>query len=191
MDPRFKVAFFDSKPYMRKMFEEQNTYDYAFRFYESKLSSETVSIAAGADAVCVFVNDTVDAAVVEELHGMNIDMVALYCAGFNNIDLDACKKHAVSVARVPAYSPYAVAEHAVALAMTLNRQTHRANNRVREGNFSLSGLVGFDMHGRTVGVIGTGKIGKCAISIFKGFGCSVIAYDAYPNEAAAHELGFE
>ena len=191
LDHRFKIAFFDNKSYMQRAFEQANDSRYSLRFFESRLSEETVSLAAGCQAVCVFVNDTVDAEVIEELHGMGIDMIALRCAGYNNVDLEACERLGVSVARVPAYSPYAVAEHAVALMLTLNRRTHRASNRIREGNFSLSGFVGFDMHGRTAGVIGTGKIGKCAMRILSGFGCRVLAYDKFPDDAFAKEIGAE
>ncbi len=176
-DDRLKVAVFDSKPYTKQVFEEQNNNKYAFKFFKSRLNIDTVSLASGFKVVCVFVNDKIDSEVVEELSRLGVEKIALRCAGYNNVDLKACKKNNVSVARVPAYSPYSVAEHAVALMMALNRHIHRANNRIREGNFSLEGLVGFDMHGKTVGIIGTGKIGKCTIDILLGFGCKVLVYN--------------
>ena len=188
MDNRFKIAFFDSKPYMEKVFSKCNIYNYSFSFFQTKLNSKTVSLAAGFNAVCVFVNDKLDENVIAELKSIGISLIVLRCAGFNNVDLAACKKHNVTVARVPAYSPYAVAEHAVALMMTLNRRMHRANNRVREGNFSLNGFVGFDMHGKTAGIIGAGKIGRCALSILSGFGCRLLAYDPFPNPDVEKEI---
>jgi len=187
VDQRFRIAFFDSKPYMVDAFKESNRDRFAIQYLEPKLTYDTVSLAAGASAVCIFVNDTADEPVLQELASMNVRMVALRCAGYNNVDLAACKRLGISVARVPAYSPYAVAEHAVALMMALNRKIHRAHNRIREGNFSLNGLVGFDMHGKTAGVVGTGKIGKCVISILRGFGCSVLAYDKFPDAEFARQ----
>ena len=185
MDRRFRIAFFDTKPYMREIFEARNDHRYAISFIESRLSMETVSLARSAKAVCVFVNDTVDARVVEELHGLGIGLIVLRCAGYNNVDLKACERCGIAVLRVPAYSPHAVAEHAAALMMTLNRKVHRANNRVREGNFSLDGLEGFDVYGKTAGIVGAGKIGRCLIDIMLGFGCEVTVYDAYPDPALA------
>jgi len=190
-DRRFCVAFFDAKSYMETAFKACNPHGYDIRFLEPRLSRQTVSLAAGADVVCVFVNDSLDAAVIEELSAMDIKMIALRCAGYNNVDLKACEKHGVSAARVPAYSPYAVAEHAIAMMMTVNRRTHRANNRVREGNFSLEGLVGFDVHGKTAGVVGTGKIGKCAANILAGFGCRLLAYDKFQDKDFAAGIGME
>jgi D-lactate dehydrogenase len=194
LDRRFRVAFFDSKPYIRQAFDEaleQGEYALNIHHLEPRLSPETVSLAAGSDAVCVFVNDNVNEEVVEELAALDIKLIALRCAGYNNVDLAACAQHGVSVARVPAYSPYAVAEHAVAMMMTLNRRTHRANGRVREGNFSLDGLVGFDVHGKTVGVVGTGKIGCCFTQIMAGFGCRLLGYDKFPNQDLAARTGLE
>lgn len=185
MDKRFRIAFFDTKPYTRTVFDAQNQNRYAISFLETRLSLNTASLAHGAKAVCVFVNDTVDAKVVEALHEMGVGLIALRCAGFNNVDLKACAARNITVLRVPAYSPYAVAEHAVALIMTLNRKTHRAYNRVREGNFSLDGLVGFDLYQKTVGIVGAGKIGRCLIDILLGFGCQVVVYDAYKDPALA------
>jgi D-lactate dehydrogenase len=186
---RFRIAFFDSKPYMKKVFRERNRYDYALEFFAPRLSSQTVAMAAGFQVVCVFVNDQLDAAVIGGLRDLGVGLIALRCAGFNNVDLAACQRHGLSVTRVPAYSPYAVAEHAVALMLALNRRVHRASNRVREGNFSLAGLVGFDMHGKTAGVVGTGKIGRCLLSILAGFGCRLLAYDTYPDAKLTQQLG--
>jgi D-lactate dehydrogenase len=189
VDRRLKIAFFDSKPYMKEAFTGNNKYDFSFLYYESRLTRETVSLAAGSNAVCVFVNDLVDAEVVDELASMGIKKIALRCAGFNNVDLGECEKLGVSVTRVPAYSPYAVAEHAVALMMALNRRIHKATVRVREGNFSLSGLVGFDVHGKTAGIIGAGKIGKCLLSILKGFGCRLLVFDPLAEKTMEAEFG--
>ena len=158
-------------------------------YHDFRLVSTNASSAEGCVAVCVFVNDKVDRACLEVLSGSGVKLVALRCAGFNNVDLDAAKELGVSVVRVPAYSPHAVAEHAVALLLTLNRKIHRAYNRVRELNFSLGGLVGFDLHGKTVGIMGTGKIGRCAAQIFRGFGCEVLAYDPSPQDQWAEENG--
>ena len=185
-DQRFKIGFFDSKHYMTDVFTERNANRFAIHFHEARLSSSTVALAAGCNAVCVFVNDTVDRPVIEELAEMGVALIALRCAGFNNVELDAAIERGVSVVRVPAYSPHAVAEHAVALMLALNRKIHRASNRVRENNFSLDGLVGFNMQGRTVGVVGTGQIGVCAANILLGFGCRILAYDVAPNPALAN-----
>jgi D-lactate dehydrogenase len=141
--------------------------------------------------VCAFVNDSIDAEVVEELNRMGIELIALRCAGFNNVDIEACEKYGINVVRVPAYSPYAVAEHTIALIMALNRHIHKANNRIREGNFSLDGLVGFDMYQKTVGILGTGKIGKCLIDILLGFGCKILAYDKFPDKVIAQMKSVE
>jgi D-lactate dehydrogenase len=155
----------------------------ALTFTEASLSRETVSLARGCDAVCIFVNDKADAEVIGLLAEYGVKLIALRCAGFNNVDLQAAKENGLCVVRVPGYSPYAVAEHTVALVLALNRKIHRAHNRVREGNFSLQGLLGFDLHGKQVGIIGTGRIGQIAATIFRnGFGCEVLAYDLYPNE---------
>jgi D-lactate dehydrogenase len=182
VDSRLKIAFFDSKPYTEETFQEKNAEKFAQRFYESRLSLDTVSLAEGFQIVCAFVNDTIDEPVVRRLGSMGVQMIAMRCAGYNNVDLKVCKELGISVANVPAYSPHAVAEHAVALMLTLNRKVHRAHNRVRESNFSLNGLVGFDMHGKTVGIIGAGKIGQCLIEIMAGFGCTVLVYDRAPRE---------
>jgi len=175
-----KFAFFDTKPYDRTYFDKYGKENgTAFKYYETKLNEDTVGLANGVDGVCVFVNDTVNAAVIDKLYEMGVKVVALRCAGFNNVDL----KHAqgkVHVLRVPAYSPYAVAEHAMALLLTSIRRIHKAYIRSRDFNFSLSGLTGFDLHGKTVGVIGTGKIGRVFIDICRGFGMKVLCYDIYP-----------
>lgn len=186
---RSKIAFFDSKPFMEGIFRERNQSGYAISFLESRLSGETVALAGGFGVVCVFVNDTVDSAVAEGLQRAGVGLIALRCAGHNNVDLAACERHGLSVARVPAYSPHAVAEHAVALMLTLNRRIHQAHNRVREGNFSLNGLVGFDMFGKTAGIIGTGKIGKCVANILAGFGCRLLGYDSYRDTSLTDRLG--
>jgi D-lactate dehydrogenase len=175
------IAFYDTKPYDRDFFARPApTEPLAWRFHEFRLNADTASTAHGAEAVCVFVNDHLDRPCLESLAALGVKMVALRCAGFNNVDLAAAKALGMAVTRVPAYSPHAVAEHAVALLLTLNRKIHRAYNRVRELNFSLSGLVGFDLHGKTVGVAGTGRIGRATARIFRGFGCRVLAYDPIP-----------
>lgn len=176
-----KTAFFSTKPYDKEYFEKQNK-DHKLTFFEVSLNESSVKLAQGFDAICVFVNDKVNAAVIDKLADFGIKLIALRCAGFNNIDLIATKKANMSVVRVPAYSPHAVAEHAVALILTLNRKTHKAYNRVREGNFSLEKLIGFDLFQKTVGVIGTGKIGEAFARIMLGFGCNVLAYDIFENQ---------
>ncbi|MEI9895366.1 MAG: 2-hydroxyacid dehydrogenase [Chthoniobacter sp.] len=176
------VAFFSTKKYDRSSFLAANAERHTLRFLDPHLTVETVALARGADAVCAFVNDTLDAGVIEELSALGVRFIALRCAGFNNVDLPEAARLGIAVGRVPSYSPHAVAEYTVALMLTLNRQTHRAHNRVREGNFSLEGLLGFDFHGRTVGLIGTGKIGAITAKILLGFGCEVIAYDPFPNK---------
>lgn len=184
------VAFYDTKPYDREYFERAvDAEKLRCQFHEFRLTSETAASVNGAQAVCVFVNDRLDAACLKQLHAAGVRLVALRCAGFNNVDLAAAKSLGLAVVRVPAYSPHAVAEHAIALLLALNRKIHRAYNRVREHNFSLSGLVGFDLHGKTVGVVGTGKIGKIAAQIFRGFGTDVLAYDPSPAPEWAAPLG--
>ena len=177
-----KIAFFDTKPYDKETF--LRFADRAeFKFFETKLNEDTVDLARGFDAVCVFVNDTVDAAVIDRLQAMGIRALALRCAGFNNVDM----KHAygkLHVFRVPAYSPYAVAEHTIAMLLTSIRRIHKAYIRTRDFNFSLNGMTGFDLHGKTVGVIGTGRIGRVFIDICRGFGMKVLAYDKYPAKDA-------
>ena len=188
--PLAKVAFYDTKPYDHIFFDPHaKQAGIKLQYHEFRLSEANAVSAKGAAAVCVFVNDMVDEACLSALSEMGIKLVALRCAGFNNIDLEAAKSHGIKVVRVPAYSPYSVAEHTVGLLLTLNRKIHRAYNRVRELNFSLSGLVGFDLHGKTVGILGTGKIGKIAAQIFRGFGCKVLAYDLFPDPTWAEKHG--
>jgi D-lactate dehydrogenase len=186
---RFAVAVFDTKSYDRTFLSAAAGEDVALHYFETRLRAETVELARGFPAVCVFVNDQLGAEVVARLAEGGTRLVALRCAGFNNVDLEAADRHGVSVARVPGYSPHAVAEHTVAMILTLNRKTHRAYQRVRDGNFSLQGLTGFDLHGRTAGVVGLGKIGRCLAEILRGFGMEVLAYDAYPDEAYAERTG--
>lgn len=175
-----KMAFFDTKPYEQKVFEEWCDEHVEITFMEHKLNPQTVESAKGFDVVCAFVNDNLNAEVLKELNAFGVKIIAMRCAGYNNVDLKALGN--LKVVRVPAYSPYAVAEHAMALLLTLNRKTHKAYNRTREFNFSLSGLTGMDLHGKTMGVIGTGKIGRVFIDICRGFGLQVIAYDPFPQE---------
>ena len=177
-----KIAFFDAKPYDKPSFDKYGEeYGIKIKYFETKLNEDTVDLANGYDCVCVFVNDTVNAAVIDRLCEMGIKIIALRCAGFNNVDM----KHAfgkIHVLRVPAYSPYAVAEHTMALLLTSIRRIHKAYIRTRDFNFSLAGLTGFDLHGKTVGVIGTGRIGRVFIDICRGFGMKVLAYDKFPAE---------
>jgi len=175
------IAFFSTQPYDKEYFERQNQ-QHQLTFFEAQLNEQTVNLAKGCEAVCAFVNDKLNAAVIKSLAGLGVKLIALRSAGFNNVDLAAAKENTIAVVRVPAYSPHAVAEHAVALMMTLNRKTHKAYNRVREGNFSLDRLTGFDLFGKTVGVIGTGKIGQCFAHIMVGFGCKVLAFDLLANK---------
>jgi D-lactate dehydrogenase len=186
------TAVFDTKPYDREQFAgESADRRIAWRFLDFRLTAESAPSAKGAQAVCVFVNDTLDRSCLEVLAAQGVKLVALRCTGFNNVDVAAAAALGVAVTRVPNYSPYAVAEHAVALLLTLNRKVHRAFNRVRELNFSLSGLVGFDLHGKTTGIVGTGKIGRIAARILRGFGMRVLATDPFPDAAWAIELGVE
>ena len=175
-----KVAFYDAKAYDVPSFEKYGKLrDVEIKFLETKLSADTAELARGCEAVCVFVNDTVDAEVIDRLYEIGVRLIALRCAGYNNVDVE----HAygkIHVVHVPAYSPYAVAEHAMALLLTSIRRIHKAYNRTRDFNFSLNGLTGFDLHGKTIGVIGTGKIGRILIDISRGFGMNVIAYDLFP-----------
>ncbi|MDN3649757.1 2-hydroxyacid dehydrogenase [Reinekea marina] len=176
-----RVAVFSSKPYDENHLIQANKHNHHFSFFESHLDETTVALSQGFDAVCCFVNDTLNADVIKHLEDNGIKLIAMRCAGFNNVDLEAAQKANITVTRVPEYSPYAVAEHAVALILALNRNIHRAYNRVRENNYALDGLMGFDLHGKTIGVIGTGKIGLAFIKIMRGFGCTVNCYDPYPN----------
>ncbi len=176
-----KIAFFDTKPYDKLTFEKHaKEYGFDIKYFETKLNEDTAELANGFDAVCAFVNDTVNDKVIDKFHEMGIRVLALRCAGFNQVDV----KHAygkLHVLRVPAYSPYAVAEHAIALLLTSVRRIHKAYIRSKDFNFSLTGLTGFDLHGKTVGVIGTGKIGKVFMNICRGFGMKILAYDKFPD----------
>ena len=189
MERGLRVAFFHAVPSRNRQYLAHNDHHYVMRFFEPRLSLDTVALAMGFRVIVVSANDRVDRPVVDELASLGVEMIDLRCAGFNNVDLEACETHEMSVARVPAYSPYAVAEHSIALMMGLNRCIHRADHRVREGNFSLEGLQGFDMHGKTVGVVGTGKIGECALTILKGFGCRLLTHDPYPKPSLVDTLG--
>ena len=175
-----KIAFFDTKEYDRSAFSEVKPEDMEFKFFETRLTPDSVELAKGSDAVCVFVNDEVSEPVIDRLYELGVKAVALRCAGYNNVDVKHCfgKLH---VFHVPAYSPYAVAEHAMALLLTSIRRIHKAYIRTRDFNFSLNNLTGFDLHGKTVGVVGTGKIGRIFISICRGFGMKVLAYDKFPS----------
>ena len=177
------IAFFSTKKYDQDFFDSTNTdFNHQLTFFETALNKHTASLTKDYNAVCVFVNDDLNAATIEKLAKNGVQLIALRCAGFNNVDLKAAAEKNIKVVRVPAYSPQAVAEHAVALILTLNRKTHKAYNRVRENNFSLEKLTGFNLYGKTVGVIGTGIIGQCFAKIMLGFGCKVLAYDIKPNE---------
>lgn len=176
----YKIAFFSAKEYDIQSFSNSQLFsEFEIKFFETGLTEDTVNLAVGFDAVCVFVNDSIDETLIDALVGCGIRLIALRCAGYNNINIEYAKGK-VNIVRVPAYSPHAVAEHAMALLLTSIRRIHRAYNRTREFNFSLNGLMGFDLHGKTIGVVGTGKIGRVFIDICKGFGMDVIAYDKYP-----------
>lgn len=177
-----RIAFFSTKPYDREYFSgDSQTADHTLKYFAPRLTEETRPLAIGFECICVFVNDVLDRATIKELAANGLELITLRCAGFNNVDLEAAAEFGVSVVRVPAYSPNAVAEHTVGLMLALNRSLHRAFNRVREGNFALDGLLGFDFCGRTVGVIGTGRIGAVLCRIMRGFDCKVIAYDVNQN----------
>ena len=179
-----KLAFFDTKSYDIPGFDRYGIpAGVEIKYFEPNLNRDTVTLATGFDAVCVFVNDTVDAVVVDKLHQLGVKAIVLRCAGFNNVDIKACEGK-LRVFRVPAYSPHAVAEHAMALLLTINRRTHKAYIRTRDFNFSLQGLAGFDLYGKTVGIVGTGKIGRVFADICKGFGMKILAYDKFPNPDA-------
>lgn len=178
-----RIAVFNTKPYDRTFLEEANKqFEHELTYFEPRLTNETSSLARDFDAVCVFVNDVLDTEVQQRLADFGVKCIALRCAGFNNVDLSSAENLGIKVVRVPAYSPFAVAEHTVGLILALNRKIHRAFSRVREGNFSLDGLLGFDLHGRTVGIIGTGQIGEIVARIMKGFGCNLLGYDKHQNE---------
>lgn len=187
----YKIAVFDAKPYDVSTFTKVNEdYGFKLKFHKEHLDINNVILASGADAVCIFVNAVVDAAVVDRLVELGVKLIALRCAGFNNVDIAAAAGK-IKVVRVPEYSPHAIAEHTLALMLCLNRKVHRAFLRTKDNNFSLNGFLGFDMYGKTVGVVGTGKIGRTVAQVLKGLGMNVLAYDLYPNEAAAKEVGFK
>ncbi|MEL6581187.1 MAG: 2-hydroxyacid dehydrogenase [Cyanobacteria bacterium J06621_12] len=182
-----KVAVFSTKPYDRLFLEQANQkitakYRHELSFFQPRLDAQTSALAQGFEAVCAFVNDVLDRPTLENLHQQGVKLIAMRCAGYNNVDLETAQELGLTIVRVPAYSPYAVAEHAIALMLTLNRKIHKSYNRVREGNFALNGLLGFDLHNRVVGIVGTGKIGRIAGAILHGFGCQILAYDPYPNQ---------
>jgi D-lactate dehydrogenase len=183
-----KVAFFDTKSYDESSFNKVNQkYGYDIKYFKGHLNINNVALTKGMDVACIFVNAVADAPVIDELVANGVKLIALRCAGYNNVDLNATRDR-IKVVRVPAYSPYAVAEHTLALMLTLNRKTHRAYNRTREGNFALSGLMGFDMYGKTAGIIGTGKIAKILIKTLRSMGLEILAYDLFPdNDFAARE----
>ncbi|MBL8829833.1 MAG: 2-hydroxyacid dehydrogenase [Planctomycetaceae bacterium] len=181
-----RVAIFSTKPYDQQFFTTANErHSFELTFFEPRLTIETVGLAADFEAVCAFVNDRLDAPLLERLARHGTRLIALRCAGFNNVDLAAAERLGIRVVRVPAYSPHAVAEHTVGLILTLNRKLHRAYSRVREGNFSLQGLLGFDLFERTVGIVGTGQIGAVVANILHGFGCRLLGFDPFPNPACA------
>lgn len=183
-----KVAVFSTKPYDQRFLEQAN-HDHSHQFFylEPRLTPKTAPLATGFPAICAFVNDNLDADVLSLLDDLGIRLIALRAAGFNNVDLEVAQNLGITIVRVPAYSPYAVAEHTVAMILALNRRIHRAHDRVRDGNFALEGLLGFDLNGRTVGIIGTGKIGYITAKILMGFGCKLLAYDPYPRDEYAAE----
>ena len=186
-----KVAVFSTKAYDRRFLNAANERgDHELTFFDPRLTELTAPLAEGCDAVCAFVNDRLDAGVLELLHGQGTRLIALRSAGFNHVDLRRAAELGITVARVPAYSPHAVAEHALALILGLNRKTHRAYNRVREANFSLDGLLGFDLFGKTVGVVGTGKIGAIFCRIMAALGCRIVAFDPHPDESLRHNVNY-
>ena len=187
-----KVMLFGTQPYDQLSFERiRKSYGFEMVYHRSHLNAKHVPLAQGADTVCVFVNDTVDAETIRGLSELGVRLIALRCAGFNNVDLQAAARCGIPVVRVPAYSPHAVAEYAVAMILSLNRKIHRAYWRTRDGNFSLHGLLGFDLYGKTAGIVGTGKIARPLIHILKGFGMQVVAYDIYPDNRYALAEGIE
>ncbi len=187
-----KVTFFGTQPYDRESFDRINRdLGIEISYHRSHLNRRNVPLAQGADAVCIFVNDTADAATIDALAAYGVRLIALRCAGFNNVDLAAAQRRGIPVVRVPAYSPHAVAEHAVALMLALNRKTHRAYWRTRDGNFALHGLLGFDMAGKTAGLVGTGRIARALIGILRGFDMRILAYDPFPDREYAAAAGFE
>jgi D-lactate dehydrogenase len=188
---KLNIAFFDAKEYDRKAFNSSNEkFGFTIKYFETKLTSDSAVLTKGYDAVCAFVNDTIDRKVIDILVDNGIEILALRCAGYNNVDLSYAFGK-IHIVRVPAYSPHAVAEHALALIMSLNRKTHKAYGRTREGNFNINGLVGFDLNGKTAGIIGAGKIGRIMINLLKGIGMKVLAYDSWQDKEYADKNGFE
>lgn len=186
-----KIAFFDAKQYDENSFNNANEkFGFEIRYFKEHLNINNVLLTKDFDVACIFVNAVADAPVIDKLVENNVKLIALRCAGYNNVDLNATKNR-IKVVRVPAYSPYAVAEHTLALMLTLNRKTHKAYNRTREGNFALNGLMGFDMHGKTAGIIGTGKIAKILIKTLRSMGMNVLAYDVYPDHNFAASEGIK
>lgn len=190
-DDRVQIAVFDAKSYDRNALSEVAPKEWNLHFLDPRLDKNTAPLATGCKIVCIFVNDKADRDALEILADAGVELIALRCSGFNNVNLEAAKQLGISVTRVPVYSPHAVAEHAVALLQALNRKVHRAYQRVREGNFTLSGLEGFDLHGRTAAVIGVGGIGKCLVKILQGFGMTVVGWDAYPDPKFSEETGMQ
>lgn len=192
-DQVFRIAFFGTKDYDRVFFSElshpkgEDTYNSHIHYFEPRLTEETAGLAKGYDAVCIFVNDDCSAKAIEILHECGVRLILLRCAGFNNVDLNAAKEYGMTVLRVPAYSPYAVAEHAMAILQAANRRLQRAYTRIRDNDFALSGLVGLDLHNKVAGIVGTGRIGQCMARICKGYGMTVLGWDAYPNQKLADE----
>lgn len=185
-----KITLFGTQPYDRESFERiREAYGFDICYHRSHLNANNALLAKGSDVACIFVNDTVDADTIRQLSELGVKLIALRCAGFNNVDLNAAARYGIPVVRVPAYSPHAVAEHAVALILALNRKVHRAYWRTRDGNFSLHGLLGFDLYGKTAGIVGTGKIARELIRILQGFGMEVLAYDIYPDREYAATAG--
>ena len=183
-----KIAFFGTKPYDKESFETANArYKFDIHYHKSHLNTENAILTHGTETVCIFVNDDANADAIEIMAKNGVKLLTLRCAGFNNVDLKAARQYGITVVRIPAYSPYAVAEYATALMLTLNRKIHRAYWRTRDGNFSLHGLLGFDMYGKTAGIIGTGKIARKLINILKGFGMKILAYDPYPDLKYANQ----
>lgn len=188
---KIRIAFFDTKPYDKESFNELNKkYGFEIKYFKYHLTEDNIVLAQDAEVIVVFVNDLINSAMIEKLVSYGVKLIALRCSGFNNIDLKAARGK-IKVVRVPAYSPNAIAEHTVALMLTLNRKIHRAYYRTRDANFSLHGLMGFDMQNKTAGVIGTGKIGKALIRILSGFGMKILAYDPFPDTEYASDAGFE
>ncbi len=188
---QIKIAFFDTKEYDRNSFDKTNqSHSFKIKYFETKLTPDSALLTEGYDVVCAFVNDTISSEVIDILVEKGVKMIAMRCAGYNNVDLSYAFGK-IHIVRVPAYSPYAVAEHALALIMALNRKTHKAYNRTRDNNFNINGLVGFDLHGKTAGIIGAGKIGRIMIDLLKGLGMKVLAYDSWKDEKYAADKGFE